>query len=83
MPSVVTGIPIDTEAHTVLKIVFENRTSGTNLGLFAGGGLQLSDSGGPGFQFLTIIGTHKLSGKVIFVRREVGTADSQFALTVD
>jgi hypothetical protein len=88
----VTGIPIDTEAHTVLKIVFENRTSGTNLALFAGtdadfasgsGGVQLSDSGGPGFQFLTIIGTHKLSGKVIFVRREVGTADSQFALSID
>jgi hypothetical protein len=88
----VTGIPIDTQTHTVLKMVFENRTSGTNLGLFAGtdadftsgsGGLELSDSGGPGFQFLTIIDTNKLSGKVIFVRREVGTADSQFALTVD
>jgi hypothetical protein len=88
----VTGIPIDTQTHAVLKMVFENRTSGTNLGLFAGtdadftsgsGGLELSDSGGPGFQFLTIIDTNKLSGKVIFVRREVGTADSQFALTVD
>lgn len=88
----VTGIPIDTETHTVLKIVFENRTSGTNLGLFAGtdadfasgsGGQELSNSGGPGFQFLTIIDTHKLAGKIIFVRREVGTADSQFALTID
>jgi hypothetical protein len=88
----VTGIPIDTQTHAVLKMVFENRTSGTNLGLFAGtdadftsgsGGLELSDSGGPGFQFLTIIDTNKLSGKIIFVRREVGTADSQFALTVD
>jgi hypothetical protein len=88
----VSGIPVDTQTHTVLKIVFENRTSGTNLGLFAGtdaeftsgsGGLQLSDSGGPGFQFLTIIDTHKLSGKIIFVRREVGSADSQFALTVE
>jgi hypothetical protein len=88
----VTGMPIDTQTHTVLKIVFENRTSGTNLGLFAGtdadfasgsGGLELSDSGGPGFQFLTIIDTQKLSGKIIFVRREVGTSDSQFALTID
>jgi hypothetical protein len=88
----VTGIPIDTQTHAVLKMVFENRTSGTNLGLFAGtdadftsgsGGLELSDSGGPGFQFLTIIDTNKLSGKIIFVRREVATADSQFALTVD
>ena len=32
----VSGIPVDTQTHTVLKIVFENRTSGTNLGLFAG-----------------------------------------------
>jgi hypothetical protein len=88
----VTGIPVDTESHAVLKIAFENNTSGTNLGLFAGtdaqfasgsGGLQLSDSGGPGFKFLTIIDTHKLAGKVIFVRREVGSANSQFTLTVD
>src|SRR5258707_13682303 len=86
------GIPVDTPTHTVWKIVVENRTSGTNLGLFAGtdaeftsgsGGLQLSDSGGPGFQFLTIIDTHRLSGKIIFVRRVVGSADSQFALTVE
>ena len=88
----VTGIPVDTDKHTVLKMVFENRTPGTNLGLFAGtdsdftsgaGGLELSDSGGPGFQFLTIIDTNKLSGKIIFVRREVGSADAQFALTID
>ena len=88
----VTGMPVDTKSHAVLKIAFENNTSGTNLGLFAGtdaqfasgsGGLQLSDSGGPGFQFLTIIDTHKLSGKIIFVRREIGSANSQFTLTVD
>jgi hypothetical protein len=88
----VTGMPVDTEAHAILKIAFENNTSGTNLALYAGtdaefasgsGGLQLSASGGPGFQFLTIIDTHKLSGKIIFVRREVGTANSQFTLTVD
>jgi hypothetical protein len=88
----VTGIPVDTKTHAVLKIAFENQTAGTNLGLFAGtdatftagsGGLQLSDSGGPGFKFLTIIDTHKLSGKIIYVLREVGTADSQFSLTVD
>jgi hypothetical protein len=88
----VTGMPIDTEAHAVLRIAFENNTSGTNLALFAGtdaefasgsGGTQLSDSGGPGFQFLTIIDTHKLAGNIIFVRREVGSADSQFTLTVE
>jgi len=88
----VTGIPVDTEARSVLKIVFENNTAGTNLSLFAGteaqftagtGGTQLSDSGGPGFQFLTIIDTHKLAGQVIFVRRLVGAADSQFTLRVE
>src|ERR1700746_2131791 len=88
----VTGIPIDTKTHTVLKFVFENKTAGTNLALFAGtdanfaagtGGLQLSDSGGPGFQFLTVIDTHKISGKLLYVLRQVGTADSSFSLTVE
>lgn len=88
----VTGIPIDTESQAILKITFENNTAGTNLALFAGttveftsgtGGTQLSDSGGPGFTFLTIIDARKLSGKVIFVRRAVGSADSGFTLTVD
>jgi hypothetical protein len=88
----VTGIPVDTKTHAVLKIAFENNTPGTNLALFAGtdanfasgsGGMQLSDSGGPGFRFLTIIDTHQLSGKIIFVRRAVGSADSQFTLVVE
>ena len=88
----VTGIPIETQTHTVLKFSFENNTSGTNLALLAGtdadftsgtGGTQLSDSGGPGFIFLTIIDTHKLSGKILFVRRAVGSANSRFTLTVD
>jgi hypothetical protein len=88
----VTGIPVDTQVRAVLKLAFENNTAGTNLGLFAGtdaqfqsgvGGMQLSDSGGPGFQFLTIIDTEFLSGKIIFVRREVGSANSQFTLTID
>ena len=56
----VSGAPVSTTANAVLKLAFENNTSGTNLGLFAGtaanfesgsGGTQLSDSGGPGFQF--------------------------------
>jgi hypothetical protein len=88
----VTGLAVDTKTHTVLKIAFENNTAGTNLSLCAGTvaefaagtvGLQLSDSGGPGFRFLTIIDTHKLSGKVIYVLRAVGTADSQFAINID
>jgi hypothetical protein len=32
----VTGIPVDTTANAVLKMAFENNTSGTNLGLFSG-----------------------------------------------
>ena len=88
----VTGAPVNVQMHSVLKIAFENTTAGTNLGLFAGsitdfesgtGGTQLSDSGGPGFQFLTITDTHALSAKVLFVRREVGTANSAFSLTVE
>jgi hypothetical protein len=88
----VTGMPVTSHVHSVLKIAFENNTAGTNLALYAGtdaefaagtGGMRLSDSGGPGFQFLTIVDTHRLSGKIIFVRREVGSGDSQFTLTVE
>jgi hypothetical protein len=88
----VTGMPVNTTTHAVLKIAFENDTAGTNLSLCAGSdadfsvgtaGITLSDSGGPGFKFLTIIDTHALSGKILYVLREVGSADSQFTLTVD
>ena len=88
----VTGMPVKTTTKAVLKIAFENKTAGTNLALCAGTlanfnagkvGLQLSDSGGPGFQFLTIIDAAQLSGKVLYVLRQVGTAVSQFTLTVE
>ena len=88
----VTGMPIDTSHQAILKIAFENNTSGTNLGLYVGtvaefesgtGGIQLSGSGGPGFQFLTIVDANKFSGKIIFVRREVGSADSTFTLSLE
>jgi hypothetical protein len=87
----VTGAPVLATAG-LLKLTFENRTSGTNLELSAGTladftagtcAMQLSDSGGPGFTFLTIIDAAKLSGKVIFVRRAVGVANSLFAITVE
>jgi hypothetical protein len=32
---------------------------------------------------LTIIDTEQLSGKIIFVRREAGSANVQFTLTVE
>jgi hypothetical protein len=88
----VTGMPVTTQTHTVLKIAFENNTGGTNLALCAGTdanfaagkiGIQLSDSGGPGFQFLTLIDTKKLSGKIIYVLRAVGSADSQFTINIE
>jgi hypothetical protein len=88
----VTGMPVNTNPSTVLKIAFENNTAGTNLALCAGTiadfnagntGLQLSDSGGPGFQFLTVVDTHQLAGKVIYVLRAVGSAVSQFTLSVE
>lgn len=88
----VTGMPVDTKTHTVLKLAFENNTAGTNLSLCAGtnanfaagtAGITLSDSGGPGFKFLTIIDTNLLSGQLIYVLRQVGSASSEFTLTVD
>jgi hypothetical protein len=88
----VTGAPVTTTAVTVLKLSFENKTSGTNLQLCAGTaaefsagtcGTQLSDSGGPGFVFLTITDSSQLSGKIIFVLRVVGVTSSNFALTIE
>jgi hypothetical protein len=87
----VTGAPVSATTG-LLKLSFENRTAGTNLELCAGTvadfsagncATVLSDSGGPGFIFLTIIDAAKLSGQIIFVRRAVGLANSQFALTVE
>jgi hypothetical protein len=88
----VTAIPVKTTSTTLLKLSFENNTAGTNLALFSGtnanftsgtGGTQISDSGGPGFTFLTILDAKALSGKVLFVKREVGAAASTFTLVVD
>lgn len=88
----ITGAPITTTTAAVLKISFGNDTAGTNLALCAGTitdfasnhcALQLSDSGGPGFTFLTIVDTPALAGKIIFVLREVGVATSTFTLTIE
>lgn len=90
-----TGMPVTGTAGTapaVLKMTFENRTAGTNLNLCAGTTadfvtgacpMSLASSGGPGFRFLTIVDTLTLSGKVLYVKRAVGTAASEFALTVE
>jgi hypothetical protein len=88
----VTGMPVDTKSHAVLKLAFENNTAGTNVALCAGTPAQLSartftfrlsDSGGPGFKFLTIIDANLLSGMNIYVLSEVGSIPSEFTLTVD
>jgi hypothetical protein len=88
----VSGMPVETTANAVLKITFENNTSGTNLELAAGSladfesgnaGIRLSSSGGPGYQFLTIIDTDKLSGKHLYVLRKVGTAASKFTINIE
>lgn len=88
----VTGAPVTATTTTMLKLSFENQTPGTNLELCAGTAadfaagtcsVRLSDSGGPGFVFLTITDTAQLSGKFIFVQRAVGIASSEFVLTVE
>jgi len=88
----VSGIPVTGTAPAMIKLTFENRTAGTNLylcagtgGDFAAGGcpMALATSGGPGFRFLTIVDMPTLSGKVLYVKREVGTAASTFVLTVE
>jgi len=88
----ITGAPVTTTTAAVLKISFENLTPGTNLELCAGTGadfiagscpLRLSDSGGPGFTFLTILDTTALSGKIIYAVRVVGTAAATFRLTIE
>jgi hypothetical protein len=88
----VTGMPVKSKVHTPLKITFESNTDGTNLGLWAGSvadfeqgnkGTQLSDSGGPGFIFLTIIDAADLNGKILYVQREVGSGNSQFTINIE
>jgi hypothetical protein len=88
----VTGSAVNSKAQTPLKIAFENKTGGTNLALWAGtindfntgnAGTRLSDSGGPGFAFLTVIDAADLNDQILYVQREVGTADAQFTLSID
>jgi hypothetical protein len=88
----VTGIVISTAVNVALKMAFENKTAGTNLSLCAGSPADfqaqkctiiLSNSGEPGFQFLTIIDTKKLSGKDIYVINNSPTKPATFSLTVE
>jgi hypothetical protein len=87
-----TGAPVNSTAEVPLKISFEDMTGGTNLTLCAGTvedfaagvcGMQLSGSGGPGFQFLTIIDVAKLNGMVIYVLHALGTENAKFTVVID
>lgn len=87
-----TGAPVTTTTAAVLKLSFENTTPGTNLELCAGTGsdfimgscpIRLSDSGGPGFVFLTLVDTPAISGKLIYVIRVVGSASATFRVTIE
>ena len=79
----VTGAPVTTTAVTVLKLSFENKTPGTNLELCAGTAAdfaagtrsaRLSDSGGPGFVFLTITETAQMQ---LLPKNMVKTAEAR------
>jgi hypothetical protein len=88
----VTGTPISTpNPGSLIKLTFENNTAGTNVALLsgtladftAGTGTQLSDSGGPGFVFLSIVDSATLAGKILYAKRLVGTAAAHFTLNID
>ena len=88
----VTGAAVNATSPGRIKIVFGNLTAGVNLQLCAGTpadftagtcAVSLSSSGGPGFNFLTIVEAPALNGKVLFVKRAVGTANAGFSLTIE
>jgi hypothetical protein len=88
----ITGTPISSpNPGSLIKLTFENNTAGTNVALLAGTqadfnngtGTQLSDSGGPGFVFLSIVDSATLNGKILYAKREVGTAAAHFTLNID
>lgn len=87
-----TGSPVNVTANVVLKMTFETTTSGANLELCAGGGAdlaagrcatRLSDSGGPGFTFLTMVDAASLNGKILYVIKAVGVDPASFRFTIE
>jgi hypothetical protein len=88
----VSGSAINSTGMGVLRISFENNTSGTNLSLCAGTlaefssgtcGTELASSGGPGFTFLAIQDSAKLNGKYLYVVRNVGSEASTFTIVLE
>jgi len=87
-----TGSPVNVTANAVLKISFETTTAGHNLELCAGStadfaagrcATRLSDSGGPGFTFLTIVDAASLNGKSLYVFNVVGVNPASFLFTIE
>jgi hypothetical protein len=87
-----TGSTISVTTNTVLKITFETTSPGDNLELCAGNGedfaagrcpVRLSDSGGPGFTFLTLVDAASLNGKILYVLRAVGINPASFRFTIE
>jgi hypothetical protein len=88
----VTENQVVAKGDTIFKIIFEDKTSGTNLLLCAGTktdydsgncAITLSTSAGPGWQYQRIIDGKTIQGKILFVIRHSGTTLSQFVLTIE
>jgi len=88
----VSGSAVNSTGMGVLRLSFENNTSGTNLSLCAGTlaefssgtcGSELATSGGPGFTFLAIQDAAKLNGKYLYVIRNVGSEASTFTIVLE
>jgi hypothetical protein len=90
--SLVTSGVVSSVTPTLLKLRFENRTSGTNLSLCSGTEqefsegscpMQFSSSGGAGSAFLTLVSTAELGGKKIWVKNNGPVRPAIFTLTVE
>ncbi len=88
----VSGSAVNSTGLGLLRISFENNTSGTNLSLCAGTlaefasgtcGTELASSGGPGFTFLAVQDAAKLNGKYLYVIRNVGSEPSVFTMVLE
>lgn len=89
----VSGAPISVKKEDgIIKITFESRTAGSNLSLCVGTlenfdsntcASELVSSGGAGFVFLSIVDVEELNGKVFFVKRNVGSGNSEFTITME
>jgi len=88
----VSGAKISTATHSNVKISFSNNTAGTNLELCAGTtaqfsakvcGTVVSDSGGPGFNFLTLVDLVEYNDKYLYVLEVSGTEAASFTLTIE